>query len=131
MLLRFLTSLLVLVILFPSGVFGGVMHRCGMFDRARATTPPCCQGKAYELPSRAGIVQLGHHCQTAMAPVSPVATVNPRLEVDAGAHLAADLPHVPLLRPMALTFQNLLTRTNPHARGGGVPVFLRTCSFLI
>jgi hypothetical protein len=76
-------------------------------------------------------VQLAHHCHTEMAPVSQVATVNPKLQFEASAHVEAGLFAVPLLRPMAPTFQSLFARTNSHARSGGVPVFLQTCSFLI
>lgn len=128
---RFITLLLMLGIMLPSSVFGALAHRCEMSRSARVAKPACCQGREHELPAVDGMARLTHHCQTESSPVSQVAAVNPRLQIDAGLQLEAALSSGSSLRLPPQAFRSFSILPTPRARGGGVPVFLRTCTFLI
>lgn len=131
MLLRLLTFLLLVSLLFPAGVFGAVVHRCQMGVKARVSNSPCCQALMSIRATSGDIVQLEHHCQKEAAPVSQLATVNPKLQIDAAHAVESGILSVAALRLVnhSLGFSPFPAMTRPA--GGGPPVFLRTCSFLI
>lgn len=131
MLLRLLTSLLLVSLLFPAGVFGAVVHRCQRGLKLPVSTSSCCQAAANSRAASGGIVQLEHHCQKEAAPASQLATVNPKLQIDAAHTVESGILSVASLRLAhhSLGFSPFPAMTRPV--GGGPPVFLRTCSFLI
>lgn len=132
MLLRFLTFFLVLGVVFPSGVFSTAGHRCGMGDvGASVTTSSCCRGMEHALPAAGGIAQLTHHCPIDRTSVPQVAAVNPKPQIDTGIPFETDLAPMSFLRLVTQNPSSFSMRPSPRARGEGVPVFLRTCTFLI
>lgn len=128
--LRFLTLLLILAMLFPAGVFGAVLHRCGM--EKSASSMSCCQGTENNRPEGDGFDQWTHHCQWAASKSpSQLATVSQKVQFDA-AHLA-DIRTTPsfFLRLTEGIFKTLRYQVASHPPGGSAPVFIRVCSFLI
>lgn len=131
MLLRFLTFLLMLGLVWPSGVFGAAGHRCGMGDRPSVATSSCCRGMEQALPAAGGLAQLTHPCQIEVISVPQVAAVNVKTQIDTGIQLKTHPAPPAFLRLITQNIRSFSMPPSPRARGEGVPVFLRTCTFLI
>ncbi len=130
MLLRFFTSILLLAMLLPVGVFGAVIHRCE--TEKSVAKMSCCQGAENDRLTADGVEQLTHRCQVQAAPVvQQPASLSHKIEIDAASLVGVDISSIPSLRLTAPIHKISPVRVSLYSPGGGAPVFLRTCSFLI
>ncbi|APG27191.1 hypothetical protein A7E78_04680 [Syntrophotalea acetylenivorans] len=130
MLLRFFTSILLLAMFLPVGVFGAVIHRCE--TEKSVVRMSCCQGAENDRLTADGVEQLTHRCQIQTAPVvQQPASLSHKIEIDAASLVGVDISTIPSLRLTASIHQISSVRVSLYSPGGGAPVFLTTCSFLI
>lgn len=131
MLLRFFTSLLLLTMLLPVGVFGAGTHRCE--GEKSVSKMSCCQGSEYGHLAANDSDQLTHRCQIqAVTVVQQPASLSHKAQIDAASFVDADFSTIPTLLRLTEHFCNTsFPRVSHHSSRGKAPVFLRTCSFLI
>lgn len=130
MLLRFFTSLLLLAMLLPVGVFGAVTHRCEV--EISVSRMSCCQGAEYDRLAADDADQLTHRCQIETATVvQQPASLSHKTQIDAAPLVGVDISSLPTLRLAEQPRNVSSTQVSHHSSGGKAPVFLRTCSFLI
>jgi len=128
--IRFFTLLLILAMLFPAGVFGAVLHRCGM--EKSVSVMSCCQGTENNRSEVDSFDQLSHHClRVANQIPAQLATVNQKVQLD-----VADLADIGKNFPVFLRLGEVIYRAHHYQEAsyplcGGALIFLRICSFLI
>lgn len=130
MFLRLMTSLLVLTVVFPVGIFGASLHRCEMDSSVRVSS--CCEGTAKVSPPSDGLMQMSHQCSDVSAPsdIQP-ATVGQKSQIDPLFSADVSIVSASSIRISTQTCKVLTLPDFSHRPASCTPVFLRTCSFLI
>ncbi|ABA88960.1 hypothetical protein Pcar_1717 [Syntrophotalea carbinolica DSM 2380] len=130
MLLRFITSFLLLTLFFPVGVFGAKVHSCEM--KSNAPLASCCQRVENERSGVEGVAKWTHHCsKELLADALQPAAVGQKIQIDALQLMDAGIGITPSKHTFAEIHEVYFTRVLSYGAGGTPSVFLRICSFLI